>query len=124
MRLRLHPQRASLVYLLRISIGAQSTRRRRAKVHTRVGGIEGLRGNGARQNYPRSCNLTPLSGEGLSVSGWKAGKGPRRVAVTRRRARTTADSTGYPASTQRPPAREGEPPLQQPPKRPRRQRQR
>ncbi|RNF02159.1 uncharacterized protein Tco025E_08495 [Trypanosoma conorhini] len=54
------------------------------------------KGTRARATYP-------LSGGGLSVSGWKAGKEPRRFALTRHCARTTAGGTGYPASMQSPP---------------------
>ncbi|RNE95166.1 uncharacterized protein Tco025E_10141 [Trypanosoma conorhini] len=61
----------------------------------------------AKSTYARATY--PPSGGGLSVSGWKAGKEPRRGALPRHCARTTADSTGYPASTQSPPTREGEP---------------
>ncbi|RNE96383.1 uncharacterized protein Tco025E_09741 [Trypanosoma conorhini] len=41
----------------------------------------------------------PPSGGGLSLSGWKAGKEPRRVALTRRRVRTTAVGTPHRRST-------------------------
>ncbi|RNF14466.1 uncharacterized protein Tco025E_05836 [Trypanosoma conorhini] len=100
MRLRLRQQHASLVSLLRIGIGAQSSRRRRVKVHTRVGGIEGLRGNGAGQKHLCSCNLPAIRRRAECV-GLEGEKEARRVALTRHCARTTAESTGYPETTQR-----------------------
>ncbi|RNE96975.1 uncharacterized protein Tco025E_09581 [Trypanosoma conorhini] len=57
-----------------------------------------------RAKITYACATYPPSGGGLSVSGWKAGKEPRRVALTRRRVRTTAGSTGRPRIDAAPPS--------------------